>query len=271
MLPMQELDEYFAILVSVGIFPNNYIIRTTSPEASALVNFVNSGGRMYLEGGDVWFYDPMGTGYDFGPLFGINATADGTSDLSVVQGQSGTFTTGMGFSYLGENSWIDHISPTGSGTLIFRNSSPVYDCGVANDAGSYRTVGTSFEIGGLSDGSPPSTKAALLDSIMKFFIPAGIEEKPSETEKPDVLSLAQNYPNPFSKETSITYSVPFQSHVSVSLYDVSGRQIMNLVNSDHQPGHYTLTIDAKDLRAGIYFIRLKTQSTTLSHKCMVIK
>ncbi|OQX50746.1 MAG: hypothetical protein B5M53_11830 [Candidatus Cloacimonas sp. 4484_209] len=78
----------------------------------------------------------------------------------------------MSFSYSGENNWIDHISPMGSGFLIFENSSPAYDCGVANDAGTYRTVGTSFEFGGLTNGSPPST-------IMHFFgIFVGAEEKP---------------------------------------------------------------------------------------------
>ncbi|OQX50747.1 MAG: hypothetical protein B5M53_11835 [Candidatus Cloacimonas sp. 4484_209] len=54
-------------------------------------------------------------GYDFGQMFGINPTADGSSDLATIQGQSGTFTTGMSFSYSGENNWIDHISPMGSG------------------------------------------------------------------------------------------------------------------------------------------------------------
>lgn len=57
-LPITELDMYQAIFVCVGIYSNNYIIGASSSEASALVDYLNNGGHMYLEGGDVWFYDP---------------------------------------------------------------------------------------------------------------------------------------------------------------------------------------------------------------------
>jgi len=123
-----------------------------------------------MEGGDVWYYDPGIGGYNFAPLFGINPVADGYGDLSTIQGVSGTFTEGMSFSYEGENNYIDHIDATGSGFVIFSNLSPSYNCGVANDAGIYKTVGTSFEIGGLQDGIYPSTKENLVASIMGFFI-----------------------------------------------------------------------------------------------------
>jgi len=104
-LPVGELDKYYAIFVSCGIFANNYIIKNSSAEASALINFLNRGGRLYLEGGDVWYNDPLyNDGYDFGPLFGINATKDGSNDLTTIFGQSGTFTSGMNFIYSGDNS-----------------------------------------------------------------------------------------------------------------------------------------------------------------------
>jgi hypothetical protein len=116
----------------------------------------------------VWYYDPP-TGHDFGPVFHINAVADGSSDLSTVQGMSGTFTEGMSFSYGGENSYMDHLDQTGGSERILKNPSDNAYHGVAYNSGSYRTVGASFELGALSDGSPPSTRAVLLDSIMRFF------------------------------------------------------------------------------------------------------
>jgi hypothetical protein len=272
-LPVTTLDSYSAVFVSVGIYADNYTIENGSPEAIALVNYLSSGGRMYLEGGDVWYYDPLYmNGYDFGTLFGINATSDGSGDLQVAQGQTGRFTDGMNFSYSGENNFIDHISPTGSAFLIFANSSPVYDCGVANDAVSYKTVGTSFEFAGLVDGSPPSTKEALADSIMRFFgLGLAVEEEPATERYPQAYHLSQNVPNPFATYTTITFAMPRTGFVTVRLYDASGRVVRSMVEEVRSAGFHSLTIDAETLLPGIYFIKLQTPETTLSRKCIVIK
>ena len=57
----------------------------------------------------------------------------------------------------------------GSAFPVFLNVTPAYINGVAYDGGTYRTVGTSFEFGGLVDGAAPSTKNELLVEILEFF------------------------------------------------------------------------------------------------------
>ncbi len=161
---------YEAIFVCLGIYPNNYILADPSPEGDALINYLNNGGRLYMEGGEVWFYGPMlPNWYNFNPHFGITPQGDGIGDMGPVVGETGTFTNGMSFAYGGENLWMDRIDTTGGSFRIFHDGDNVYYCGVANDPGDYRTVGTSFELGLLTDGTAPSTRAVLLDSIMKFF------------------------------------------------------------------------------------------------------
>jgi len=273
-LPIADLNDYLAVFVCVGVYSNNNVITDGSPEATALVNFVNGGGRMYLEGGDVWYFDPQyNSGYDFGPLFGINPTSDGSSDLATVQGQSGTFTTGMNFSYSGENNWIDHISATGSGFLIFENSSPAYDCGVANDAGTYRTVGVSWEFGGLVDGSPPSTKEALADSIMHFFgIFVGVEEEPvNSSSLPKVYGLSQSYPNPSKQSTVISYQLPVKGKVNLRVYDVSGRLVEVMIDRVEEAGYHNERLDTKGYASGVYFYRLSAGGKTFTRKMLVVK
>ena len=108
-----------------------------------------------MEGGDTWYYDPPTPVH---PMFNINGTSDGSGDLGTILGQAGTFTEGMTFSYTGENSWIDHLTSIPPAQVIFRNQSPDYGCAVAYDAGTYKTIGASFEFGGLSDGTSPSNK-----------------------------------------------------------------------------------------------------------------
>ena len=163
-----SLDEYSlpgmdAVFVLLGIFSNNTVIPVGSE--TPLTEYLDSGGNLYMEGSDMWYYDPQFQGaYDFGPLFGINAVADGSGDLSQVTGYD--FLEGMSWNYSGENNWIDQLSPVGNAVTIFRNDQVGYDCGIANDAGNYRTVGTSFEITGL--GGNNNLEDAVL-GIVDFF------------------------------------------------------------------------------------------------------
>jgi len=137
---------------------------------------------------------------------------------------------------------------------------------VANDAGTYRTVGTSFEIGLLTDATPPSTRAALLDSIMKFFgcqVNPGVEEEAAHVNKPITDCLYRVYPNPSSKAMSISYNIAARTNAVIIIYDVAGRVVRELVKGKHDPGSYTLTWDGRDNRgkgvsAGVYFLSLAT-------------
>ncbi|MBN2174159.1 MAG: hypothetical protein JW731_08510, partial [Bacteroidales bacterium] len=162
-----DLSLYSSLFICVGIYSNNYVIGST--EGATISNFINAGGKVYLEGGDVWYYDPTISGYNFDPLFGINPTADGSGDMATLQGLSGTFTAGMSFIYNGENNWMDHIEAISPAFKIFQNSSPSYGAAVAYDQGTYRTIGVNFEFGGLVNGSSPSTKDELMFEYLFFF------------------------------------------------------------------------------------------------------
>jgi hypothetical protein len=282
---------YLAVFVCAGIYPNNKVIGATSADATTLVDYLSASGRMYIEGGDIWYYDPMVGGYNFCSLFGLNADADGTSDLGPLAGQAGTFTRNMSFDYTGENSFMDHISPAAAGSfLIFTDTdSATYNCGVAQNSGLYRTVATSFELGGLVDGAGNyNLRKTLVDSIMKFFGAEiiGIDESYTNTGASDkpLLSVA---PNPFRNKTVIKYVVsspagqghdPAQRGFSlaqkskpeglpyIKIFDAAGR----LVKTFSLPTTYsllptTITWNGTDdlgrsVSPGIYFIRLDTPS-----------
>ena len=79
---------------------------------------------------------------------------------------------------------------------------------------------------------------------------------------PDKLALDQNYPNPFNPSTVIRYQLPAQSHVSMKVYDATGRQVAVLVNEEKQPGFYSLTWDASALPSGVYFCHLEVASVS---------
>lgn len=74
---------------------------------------------------------------------------------------------------------------------------------------------------------------------------------------PTKFILEQNYPNPFNPSTSINYSIPFSSFISLRVYNVLGKEIATLVNEEKPAGSYEVNFSAEDLTSGIYFYKLQ--------------
>jgi hypothetical protein len=86
---------------------------------------------------------------------------------------------------------------------------------------------------------------------------------------PTVYELYQNFPNPFNPSTTIKFALPTQSQVSVTIYDILGRQVKILVNDKLQAGYYHFTWDASRFASGVYFYRIAAQSLSGDHKNFV--
>ena len=188
-----DLSYFDAVFVNLGICPTNYFIVENSPEAMALLTYIYEGGNLYLEGGDVWAFDPYLGGHDFAPYFGIHPTNDGTQDLYSVSGEANTLMPdleGMWFDYIGGHDYIDHIMPIPPAELVFRNAENDDPIGVAktNTYGG-RTLGTSFEFGGLVDGE--NTKTELMAAIVEFFDLAPSLPDVSVVLEPDAMVYAR--------------------------------------------------------------------------------
>ena len=74
------------------------------------------------------------------------------------------------------------------------------------------------------------------------------------------IALTGNYPNPFTTDTRITYSVSNTSTVIIDVFNVMGQRISSLLHTEHSPGEYAVLFDGEELPAGIYFYRLQTDS-----------
>ena len=77
-----------------------------------------------------------------------------------------------------------------------------------------------------------------------------------QTENPERTNLRQNYPNPFNPNTVINYEVKNQSHISLKVYDVSGKEVMTLADQIQTKGNSSVTFDGSNLSSGIYFYKL---------------
>lgn len=88
---------------------------------------------------------------------------------------------------------------------------------------------------------------------------------------PDKFELKQNYPNPFNPSTTIKFSIPENSFVSLKIYDVNGREISELVNKNLSQGEYEATFDARNLSSGVYFYTLRTGKFTETKVMSLVK
>ncbi|MCB9206445.1 MAG: T9SS type A sorting domain-containing protein [Ignavibacteriales bacterium] len=72
--------------------------------------------------------------------------------------------------------------------------------------------------------------------------------------------MNQNYPNPFNPSTKISYTIPKDSYIELSLYNTLGERILILDNSDKKAGNYEYNFDGNFLSSGVYFCELKANA-----------
>jgi len=273
-LPSGLVNSYRTLFVSTGVSLNNYLIERNSAEAFAIETYLEAGGRVYLEGADVWLFDPLSTGHDFSAMFGVDPYDDGTSDISPVVGGSGTLAHGMQFEYSGEDSYIDRMNAVAPARIVFYNKGPAYGCGGSYDAGVYRTVASSFEFAGLDDGTPPSTKADLARAIMEFFTPQPVSVEDAIAAGADPrLSV---YPTPFNPRLTIRVDLPEASDARLAIHDVGGRLVRVLDGESPAAGPQTLSWDGRDatgrrLASGVYFVRLVGDGLSMSRTVVMAR
>jgi hypothetical protein len=92
-----------------------------------------------------------------------------------------------------------------------------------------------------------------------------------ERQLPNEFVLNQNYPNPFNPNTTISYQLPLQSHVTLKLFDVLGREVATLVNVVEEPGYKSLTFDASRLSSGVYYYRLQAGNYIETKKLLLLR
>ena len=92
-----------------------------------------------------------------------------------------------------------------------------------------------------------------------------------DSHVPDQYLLHQNYPNPFNPVTSITYALPLKSHVQLAIYDLTGKEVIKLVNEFKDSGKHGVKWNGSRISSGIYFYVLDTPSNKLVKKLVLIK
>lgn len=111
-------------------------------------------------------------------------------------------------------------------------------------------------------------------SIDKYRIDGvtSVIEESGSGDSPEDYKLGQNYPNPFNPSTKINFSVPERGFVTLTVYDLLGREVEKLVEKEFDAGSYSVDFSGEGLASGIYIYRLETGGNfTASKKMMLVK
>ncbi|MEN8191875.1 MAG: glycosyl hydrolase family 18 protein [Bacteroidota bacterium] len=134
---------------------------------------------------------------------------------------------------------------------------------------------------------PESQRVAVLEKIIWYMNKIIINVDEENNTVPTEFSLMQNYPNPFNPSTTIKYSISTPPgvreglFVSLTVYDILGREVATLVNEQQKPGEYEVTFNSshlggqvssnQNLVSGVYLYRLSVGSYSFSKKMILIK
>jgi hypothetical protein len=111
-------------------------------------------------------------------------------------------------------------------------------------------------------------RTAVQASRVKYSTLTDIDD---EQIVPVKFSLGQNFPNPFNPSTKINFTIPESGNVNLKIYDLLGREVAELINSEMKPGSYTYSFMGKGLSSGMYFYKLESGKNTQTRKMMLLK
>jgi hypothetical protein len=117
----------------------------------------------------------------------------------------------------------------------------------------------------------PSYAPTAIYCAYKNYIAAVTSVHRSDSSIPLQFQLFQNYPNPFNPSTTIHFSLPQRSHVTLKVFVVLGREVATLVDGEMNAGEHSVVLDAMDLPSGVYLFRIQVGSYTESKKLILVK
>jgi hypothetical protein len=96
----------------------------------------------------------------------------------------------------------------------------------------------------------------------------GIEDR---VQLPEKSALHQNYPNPFNAKTTIEFTLAKTQAVSLTIYDLLGKEVLKLMDKEESAGTHKIVFDASDLSSGVYFYKLKYEDAVETRRMLLLK
>jgi hypothetical protein len=248
--------------------------------ASARVYFTSNGGTSWTQGTLTGLSGTFTSGFAMSSnkLNGIATTSTSLPTVAVTSNGGTTWTainSGAGLTStitsckFIENSNVCYVSGTTGASGVIRKST---------NGGLNWTTMTTAGLTGVShmefvrNGNNIYGYAIAADgSVLKLAdVVTGINDPIGQI--PSEYKLEQNYPNPFNPSTTIKFSIPTSSHVTLKVYNAAGKEVASILSDFRSAGTYTEQFVAPaDLSSGVYFYRLSAGNFVDTRKFMLVK
>jgi hypothetical protein len=95
--------------------------------------------------------------------------------------------------------------------------------------------------------------------------------KAALTTHPEAFALRKSYPNPATRQATVEYALPEPAEVTITVYDVLGRRVVQLVNGQEKAGQHTAYLKTKDIPSGSYFVRMRAKDFSETRRLTVVR
>lgn len=237
---------------SIGIDNNNNVYITGISSMGSVTNGV---AIKYNNQGDLVWYKTYG--YNESGSY-TNVFSKGLVDISgnlfitgyyLSNAQNFNINT-LKYNSAGDLQW--NITYNGTANDTDQAVTSLFDDGKIVITGTSENTGTNFDI-----------------VTIKYAELTGIQQTNSRI--PDEYSLSQNYPNPFNPVTNIKFSIPKNGNVKLTVFDITGKVIAELVKENLNAGEYKIDFDASGLSSGVYFYKLHAEGFSETRKMILVK
>jgi len=247
----------------------------SSSDQQKLIDYIDGGGSVYIEGADVAFNHHTDPFFSyFGTSFVDTGVAGEILSLTCIDE---TFTSGLIYDYCGGSDAhhkIDELSAT-TGTAFLESEDQKVRA-VFNLTETYKTICSAPIIGAFGNGTGLNMRAFLMRQYVDFLTgeSTSIEENKVVQVTPN---LEQNYPNPFNPSTTISFSVEqTTSFVTLEIFNLKGQIVKQLVSEQLPAGQHTIIWNGKDnsnkaVSSGIYIYKMKSGNYTSTKKMLLLK
>ncbi len=266
------LGTFSAIILSGGLNATPF---ADSARRAAIVRYVQTGGKVLVEGGEAGYYYRENPAGEVDAEFRRTVLHDSSFVSDADAAQLISYRTGERFfatpnvlvtpiTFSQRSTFADKdlmsASAAEPGTHILGGWSTVPgSAGIiahTDQNGTLKTLFLPFAVSAIADSQ--IARQLVENALSYLLVPAtqttavaGIQTNPEKFE------LLQNYPNPFNPTTAITYTLSSPSHVRLTVFDVLGREIALLVNGREAAGKHKEVFNAAGNASGIYFYRLE--------------
>ncbi len=243
------LDQFPVLFITCGKYDGGYVIQESSPDAQAIREFLEAGGKgIYIEGEKVWYTDPVQyNGMELLPLFGCTS-GGARGPFWEIHGVTGSLCEGYSFDLTATASMSNNYFVPSQAESAFYDNVKKYVRSVYYEADKYRAWGTSVPITYLPDTGTAYVNVKQLYELIYEFLTYQI---PTKELKENLIALQKCniYPNPTKGILKIYSSRP----ADIEVFDINGRKIKSL---SAKPEKGEIKINLKELPAGVYFVKV---------------